>query len=132
MARDTAYGDEIEDAIRGGRGERFTLLHAFAGYVANNGRHRAPFIPGPLEWPRGVAVDSSTFLPWFERVVSDASALFKGGTSAAHLDNSRVHMYSTDFNQGAPAIQELTHYNRLFRLSTPWRIRGATGRRPDN
>ena len=98
LTRDTADGDEIQDANKGGRGERFTLLHAFADYVEDEGRHMASFTQGALLWARGVSVDSDAFLPWFERVVAEASTMFRGGTFEVHLDNSRVHMYSSDFN----------------------------------
>ena len=98
LTRDTADDDEIQDASKGGRGERFTLLRAFADYVDDEGRRRASFIQGALLWARGVSVDSDAFLPWFERVVAEASAMFRGGTFEVHLDNSRVHMYSSDFN----------------------------------
>ena len=98
ITRDTADGDEVPGANKGGRGERFTLLHAFADYVDDDGSHRAQFTPGALEWSRGVAVDSSCFLPWFERVLAEGRSLFGGVAFKVHLDNSMVHLYSSDFN----------------------------------
>ena len=58
-----------------------------------------PFIPGSLEWARGVAVDISSFFPWVERVVADACALFRRGATEVHLDNSGVRIYSSDSDQ---------------------------------
>ena len=49
IARDTADGDELQDANKGGRGERFTLLRAFSDYVDDDGSRRATFTPGALE-----------------------------------------------------------------------------------
>ena len=54
---------EMQDANKGGQGERFSLFHTFADYVDENGAHRASFVPGALNWSRGVAGDSSSFLP---------------------------------------------------------------------
>ena len=45
ITRDTASGDEVQDANKGGRGERFALLHAFSDYVEDDGSHRVTFAP---------------------------------------------------------------------------------------
>ena len=102
----------MQGANKGGGGERFTLLHAFADYVDDDGSHRAQFTPGALEWSRGVAADSSRFFPCFERVLSEGRSLFGGVAFEVHLDNSMVHLYSSDCNPrdtrrtGAYLLQE--------------------------
>ena len=98
ITRDTSGGDEIQDANKGGKGERFTLLHAFADYLGEDGTYRAAFVPGALNWSRGVAVDSPAFLPWFEITIVSARRLFGDVDFEVHLDNPRVHIQSADFN----------------------------------
>ena len=61
ITRDTADGDKVKDANKGGRGKMFTLLRAFPDYVDANGSRRATFIPGALERFRGFSADSSRF-----------------------------------------------------------------------
>ena len=98
ITRDTASGDEVQDANKGWIRERFTLLRAFADYVDDDGPHMETFIPGALEWSRGVAVGSSCFLPWFERVLPEGRLLFGCVAFEVHLDNSMAHIYSADSN----------------------------------
>ena len=88
----------MQDANKGVKGWRFTLLRAFADYVDEDGAHRAAFAPGALNWSREVAVGSSSFLPWFERAIGSAKSLFGAVYFACQLDNSMVHIYSADFN----------------------------------
>ena len=76
----------------------FTLLHASADYVDDDGSHRAQCIPGASEWSRRVAVDGSRFSPWFGRVFAEGRSLFGGVSFEVHLDNSTAHLYSSDFN----------------------------------
>ena len=76
----------------------FTLLHASADYVDDDGSHRAQCIPGASEWSRRVAVDGSRFSPWFGRVLLEGRSLFGGAAFEVHVDNSRARLYSPDFN----------------------------------
>ena len=79
-------------------GPRFTLLHSFADYVDEDGARRAAFVPGALNWSRGVAVDSSSSPPWFESTIGSAMHWLGNVDFEVHLDNSRAHIYSADFN----------------------------------
>ena len=81
-----------------GRGYPFTLLHAFADYVDADGAQRAAFVPGALNWHRGVSVDSSSFLPLFERAIGSAKSSVGEVDFEVHLDNSTALIYSADFN----------------------------------
>ena len=79
-------------------GGPITLSHAFEDYVDEDGARRAAFVPGALNWPRGVDVGSSAFLPWPEREIGPARSLFGDVDFEVHLDNSPVRIYSADFN----------------------------------
>ena len=83
---------------QGREGNRFTLLRAFAEYVDEDGAHMAACVPGAMKWSRGVSVDSSAFPPWFESTIGSARHLFGDVDFEVRLDNSMVHIYSSDFN----------------------------------
>ena len=123
ITRDPADSDEVQDANKGGRGERFTLLHAFADYVDDDGAHRVTFIPGAIEWSRGVAVYSSRFSPLFGSVLADGRSLLGGVAFEVRLDISMVHIYSSDFNPRDTICRRADLIQELFPYATPWRER---------
>ena len=102
ITRDSPDGDEIQDANKGGKGERWALLHSFTDYYDEEGAHRARFLPDTLQWTRGASVDHASFLPWFTKVVDAARELRGGAEFEAHLDNSRAHLFPEGFNPRGP------------------------------
>ena len=86
------YGRALEDAGRGGRGERWAvfgnkrtlggdvfvfsvaILYAFADWVDDAGDERACFLEGALLTTRGLSVGRETVLPWFEKLNETSAA----------------------------------------------------------
>ena len=92
------FGSATEDANRGGKGERWAILHAFADWADKDGTRHAQFLPDALKMTRGLAVDNEIFLPWFQELNVAANKMFPRKKVAFRLDNSRIHLFSKDFN----------------------------------
>ena len=104
MASGAELGGIVDDATKGGRGERWTALHALLDWFGNEEaesgqgrRHRACLLP-VLHVTKGLSVDHNNFLPWFRVVNASIGEKMPGRQAEIHLDNARVHLFSADFN----------------------------------
>ena len=94
-----AYGEVIDDVDRGGEGERWAVLHAFADWVGDYVRRRSDSMPYQLLAMRCHSVDGDPFPPPIPRRLGGPKwRRFWGGTCEIHMDNARVHLYSADYS----------------------------------
>ena len=91
-------GNAVEDKNAGGTGERWTILHALADWRDAEGERRTTLLRDSLFISKGLALSHTEFLPWFESINKTARELSPSEITEIHLDNSRIHLYSADFN----------------------------------
>ena len=88
----------IEDFNAGCSGGRRAILHAMANWGGGNGHRRTRPSPSAVSVARGLAIAHQEPLPRFERREAKAVEMFTGMVTEMHLDNSRIHLYSDEWN----------------------------------